>query len=457
MWFNNILDTIGQTPLIKLDRLPKSEGIEATLLAKVEAFNPGGSVKDRIAIAMIEEAEKSGQLNPGGTIIEATSGNTGLGLALVAAVKGYRCIFTINDKQSREKIDMLKAFGAEVIVCPTAVSPDDPRSYYSVAKKLHKEIPNSIYPDQYSNPANPEAHYLTMGPEIWKQTEGKITHLVAGMGTGGTITGAGKFLKEKKPDVKIIGVDPVGSLFYDYFMTGKITTAHPYKVEGIGEDMLPRTLDFSLIDDVIQVSDKDSFLMARRLVREEGILGGGSSGSALYGALQVAKKLGSNQIVVVILPDTGQRYLGKVYNDAWMRENQFFELQMRLTARDIVRTKSCTLNQLISTTPSASVNEIFRLMKEFEISQVPVFEGNNQVGSLHEDMVMELLISGKDINRIFVREIMEEPFPCVEAEAHLEEISGYLTAGKSAVVVKMSRDSYDIITKYDVLHVLTGK
>ncbi|MFQ6070919.1 MAG: cystathionine beta-synthase [Candidatus Aminicenantales bacterium] len=457
MWFNNILDTIGQTPLIKLDRLPKSEGIEATLLAKVEAFNPGGSVKDRIAIAMIEEAEKSGQLNPGGTIIEATSGNTGLGLALVAAVKGYRCIFTINDKQSREKIDMLKAFGAEVIVCPTAVSPDDPRSYYSVAKKLHKEIPNSIYPDQYSNPANPEAHYLTMGPEIWKQTEGKITHLVAGMGTGGTITGAGKFLKEKKPDVKIIGVDPVGSLFYDYFMTGKITTAHPYKVEGIGEDMLPRTLDFSLIDDVIQVSDKDSFLMARRLVREEGILGGGSSGSALYGALQVAKKLGSNQIVVVILPDTGQRYLGKVYNDAWMRENQFFELQMRLTARDIVRTKSCTLHQLISTTPSASVNEIFRLMKEFEISQVPVFEGNNQVGSLHEDMVMELLISGKDINRIFVREIMEEPFPCVEAEAHLEEISGYLTAGKSAVVVKMSRDSYDIITKYDVLHVLTGK
>lgn len=320
-YYNNILEAIGNTPLVKINKLNSSKNI--TLLAKLESFNPGLSIKDRIALHIIEVAEREGKLKPGGTIIESTSGNTGLGLALVALVKGYKTIFTIPDKMSQEKIDMLKVFGAKVVVTPTAVAPDDPRSYWEVAKRLNREIPNSYYVNQHWNLSNPEAHYLTTGPEIWKQTNGKIDYLVAGMGTGGTISGAGKYLKEKNPKIKVIGVDPLGSIFYDYFKTGKTVEAHTYKVEGIGEDVIVGTLDFKVIDDVIRVNDKQAFNMARRLLKKEGIFAGGSSGAAMYGAIKLAKKLKGHKTIVVILPDSGFKYLSKIFNDKWMRENKF--------------------------------------------------------------------------------------------------------------------------------------
>jgi cystathionine beta-synthase len=318
---NNILETIGNTPLVKINELNPNKNV--VLLAKLENFNPGLSIKDRIALHIIEEAEKSGKLKPGGTIIESTSGNTGLGLALVALVKGYKTIFTIPDKMSQEKIDILKSFGAEVVITPTAVASDDPRNYWEVAKRLNREIPNSYYVNQHWNPYNPEAHYLTTGPEIWEQTGGKIDYLVAGMGTCGTISGTGKYLKEKNPNIKVIGVDPEGSIFYDYFKTGKITEAHTYKVEGIGEDIIVGTSDFKVIDDIIQVNDKQAFNMARRLLKKEGIFVGGSSGAAMYGALQLIKKIKSKKIVVVIFPDSGIKYLSKIFNDKWMKENKF--------------------------------------------------------------------------------------------------------------------------------------
>lgn len=327
-YYSDILGAIGNTPLVKINRLNPNKKI--TLLAKLESFNPGLSIKDRMALYIIEDAEKKGLLKPGGTIIESTSGNTGLGLALVALVKGYKTIFTIPDKMSQEKIDILKSFGAKVVVTPTAVAPDDPRSYWSVAKRLNKETPNSFYVNQHYNPQNPEAHYLTTGPEIWQQTKGKIDYLVAGMGTGGTISGTGKYLKEKNPKVKIIGIDPEGSIFYDYFKSGKIIEAHPYKVEGIGEDVIVGALDFRVIDDILQVNDKQAFNMTRTLLKEEGIFAGGSSGAAMHGALKLVKKLKSlpagrqgKKTVVVILPDSGFKYLSKIFNDKWMKENNF--------------------------------------------------------------------------------------------------------------------------------------
>ncbi|MHC4925413.1 MAG: PLP-dependent cysteine synthase family protein, partial [Planctomycetota bacterium] len=318
---DSILQVMGNTPLVRLQRITR--GLRCQVVAKVEGQNPGGSVKDRIGIRMVEDAARRGLLRAGGTIIESTSGNTGVGLAIAAAIRGYRCIFTTNDKQSREKVDMLKAYGAEVIVCPPAVEPEDPRSYYSVAHKLAAEVPNSFYTNQYHNQANPETHVATTGPEIWEDTDGKITHFVAGLGTGGTIAGVGRYLKERNPDVKIIGVDPIGSLYHEFFKTGELGPAHVYDVEGIGEDFLPTTSDFSVVDDVVQVTDKDSFLAARRLAREEGIFAGGSAGSAIDGALRVARELGPDDLLVVLLPDRGERNLGKVYNDEWMRENQY--------------------------------------------------------------------------------------------------------------------------------------
>src|SRR5579862_8689749 len=326
---NNILETMGSTPLIRLNRLTK--GLEPEIYVKADYMNPGGSVKDRIGKWMIDDAERRGVLKPGGTIIEGTSGNTGMGLALVAVTRGYKVVFTINDKQSREKIDLLKAFGAEVIVCPTAVEPEDPRSYYSVAKKLAREIPNSYYPNQYDNQSNPEAHYATTGPEIWDDTEGKITHFVCGMGTGGTISGVGKYLKEKNPKIKIVGVDPEGSLYYEFHKTGKIGKARTYVVEGIGEDFFPTTMHMNILDDVIQVNDEECFVVARRLAKSDGIFTGGSGGGALSATLRLAETLGPKDYVVTLLPDTGMRYLSKVYNEEWMRERGYTESNMRIT------------------------------------------------------------------------------------------------------------------------------
>lgn len=328
MIHNSIIDTIGNTPLVRLNRVVN--GLELTIAAKVEYMNPGQSIKDRIALKMIDDAEEQGLINPGGTIIEGTSGNTGMGLALVAAVRGYKCIFTTTDKQSREKIDLLRALGAEVKVCPTNVKPEDPKSYYSVAKRLSEEIPNSYYPNQYENLSNTQAHYETTGPEIWNQTDGNVTHYVAGMGTGGTITGAAKFLKEKNPDIKVIGVDSIGSVYKKYFETGEFDKSEikPYLTEGIGEDIIPKNVDMDLIDAVIQVGDKDSFQMTRKLAKEEGLFIGGSCGSAVFGALEYAReyKLGKDDLMVVILPDSGTRYTSKIYNDEWMKKHGFLDV-----------------------------------------------------------------------------------------------------------------------------------
>src|SRR5580700_2303957 len=337
---HNILEAIGNTPIIRLNRLAKD--LPAEVWVKADYMNPGGSVKDRIGLAMIDEAERTGKLKPGGTIIEGTSGNTGMGLALVAAVRGYKMVFTITDKQSKEKVDLLKALGAEVIVCTTAVEPEDPRSYYSVAKKLAREIPNSYYPNQYENPMNPEAHYRTTGPEIWEDTEGKITHFVCAMGTGGTISGAGKFLKEKNLAIKIIGVDPIGSLYYEFFKTGKVGKAHTYVVEGIGEDIFPSTMHFDVLDDVVQVNDKECFVAARKLVLREGIFTGGSGGGCVSAALRVARELPIGNCVVAFLPDTGMRYLSKVFSDGWMRERGYLDSEVPLTAEDVVAAKKRT-------------------------------------------------------------------------------------------------------------------
>jgi len=327
MYYNSILETIGNTPLVKLNRV--IQGTDATILVKVEYLNPGQSIKDRIAVKMIDDAEKNGLIKPGGTIIEGTSGNTGMGLALVAAVRGYKCIFTTNDKQSKEKIDLLRALGAEVRVCPTNVEPDDPESYYSVAKKLSEEIPNSYYPNQYDNLSNTQTHYEQTGPEIWEQTEGKITHYAAGMGTGGTITGVAKFLKEKDPSIQVIGIDSVGSVYKKYFETGVFdkNEIKPYLTEGIGEDLIPKNIDMSVIDAVVQVNDKNAFAATRDLAKKEGLFVGGSCGAAVYGALEYAReqKLTKNDVMVIILPDSGTRYISKIYNDEWMRENNFLD------------------------------------------------------------------------------------------------------------------------------------
>jgi len=414
-------------------------------------------VKDRIGPAMVDEAERQGLLKPGGTIVEGTSGNTGMGLAMVAVVRGYKCIFTMTDKQSKEKIDVLKALGADVIVCPTAVEHSDPRSYNSVAEKLTKEIPNAFHPDQYSNPSNPEIHFRTTGPEIWEDSDGKITHFVAGIGTGGSITGVGRFLKSKKPSVKIIGADPVGSVLFDFFHTGKLIKGEPYKVEGIGQDYLPPNVDFSVYDDVIQVSDKDSFLWTRRLARTEGIFAGGSVGTAIAAAVKVAPSLTETDFMVILIPDTGARYLSKVYNNEWMRDNRYLESGVPLTAGEIVSAKSDLEppGALVTVSPADSIAAALERMQKYDFSQLPVFEDGVPVGALYEDAILSLALDGKDLKKLVVREAMGAAFPVVRASATLDQITTCITRDCPAVFVSLGNGSYDILTKYDLLHAIS--
>ena len=448
---NNILEAIGHTPLVRLSRIARALPIE--LYGKVEACNPGGSAKDRLALHLCDMAEKRGLLRPGGTIVEASAGNTGVGLAMVAAVRGYKCVFTTTDKQSKEKVDLLKALGAEVIVCPTAVEPEDPRSYYSVAKKLAREIPNSYYPNQYDNPMNPEAHYLTTGPEIWEDSEGKITHFVCGLGTGGTISGAGKYLKEKNPAVKIIGVDPYGSLYYDFVKTGTTIKAKTYVVEGIGEDFFPTTMNLKILDDIIQVNDEECFVVARRLAKLEGLLTGGSGGGCLSGALRLAKNLGPSDFLVVLLPDTGMRYLSKVYNDEWMRERGYVDAAMQITVAEVVKAKHAAgkVRELVIARPYQTVFHALKSMQDQDISQIPVFEENTPIGTIYEDQILNLALQGKDLRKLVVREVMSNPLPQVPKTAPVERVTHILSHENPAVFVDMGNSHFEILTKYDLM------
>ena len=452
MWHDNILDVIGNTPLVRLNRMAR--GMRATILAKLEYLNPGGSVKDRIGITMLEAAEREGKIKPGGTVIEGTSGNTGMGLALAAAIKGYQCIFTMPDKMSQEKIDALRALGAEVIVTPTQVDHHDPRSYHSVALRLSREIPNSIFPNQYENPANTLAHYQTTGPEIWDQTEGKVTHVVIGIGTGGTITGIARYLKEKNPDIRIIGADPQGSIFAEMFRSGRKPQAQPYKVEGIGQDEKPANVDFSVIDEIHAVSEKDAFLRTRALARMEGIFAGGSAGAAVHVALKSAEALTEEALMVVIIPDSGTRYLSKIYNDNWMRDNQFLEARIDVRASQVVRDKVRRKEKIVSIPLGVTVEDAVTLMREHDISQVPIIEGNEVVGSLSEARILEILVQNPEAKRKPVAEYMERPFPVIPEDASLTEITDAIGHNTTAILVKQTR-GFDIITKSDLIYFLT--
>lgn len=447
MRYESILEAIGNTPIVRLNKLTKH--LKCRVYAKLEFTNPGGSVKDRVGKYMALGAEQRGDIAPGGTIIECTSGNTGMGLALFACAHDYKTVFTVNDKQSREKINMLKAMGAEVIVCPTAVAPDDPRHYVQVARKLSREIPNSYLCNQYDNPDNAAAHYEMTGPEIWNDTGGKITHFVCGMGTCGTITGTGKYLKEKNPKVRVIGVDPEGSLFYDYFHQRKIVESHVYKVEGIGEDFFPKVLNWDYVDDVARVTDKESFIMARKLARAEGIFAGGSSGAAVCAALRAAQHLAADDLMVVFLPDGGRQYLGKVYNDDWMRENQFIEAEIRITVFDILKRKK--IKALEYAMPSETAMAAMTKMRKIDSSQLPVFEEGGVVGTVYEDDMINAVLAGKDLGAFIVREIMHEPLPVVGREARLEEITSFIPDKYPALLVDLGNGRYDIITKFDLV------
>jgi cystathionine beta-synthase len=456
MYYNSLIEAIGNTPLVKLNKV--NRGVPGTILVKVEYFNPGHSMKDRIALKMIEDAEESGKLKPGGTIIEGTSGNTGMGLALVAIAKGYKCIFTMSDKQSKEKIDSLKAVGAEVIVCPTNVPPDDPRSYYSVAKKLNQETPNSFYPNQYDNLSNAKAHYETTGPEIWEQTEGKITHYAAGVGTGGSMCGVAKFLKEQNKDIVTVGIDSYGSVFKKYKETGIFDEKeiYPYMTEGIGEDILPKNVSFDVIDHFIKVTDKDGAIMTRRLSREEGLFVGWSCGSAVFGALEWAKEnMKDDDIMVIILPDHGTRYLAKVYNDEWMKNHGFLETREYAKAKDIIRGRNGS-ESLVKVEKTQQVGEVVKLLTTQGIDQVPVTEGEKFVGSISVSKLLQQLIETPDFKNKVVGEVMENPLPFVAEDNTLDVLSSMLDKDNRAVLVRDQNDRVHIITQHDVLMSLSG-
>jgi cystathionine beta-synthase len=450
--YDNILETIGHTPLVRLNKIGKD--IKADLLLKVEYFNPGNSIKDRIGYQMVIDAELSGELKPGGTIIECTSGNTGMGIALAAAVKGYKCIFSTTDKQSKEKIDILRAVGAEVIVCPTNVAHDDPRNYHQVAERLAREIPNSFFANQYENLSNRKAHYLTTGPEIWEQTDGKITHYVTTIGTGGTITGTSQYLKEKNANIQTLGVDSYGSILKKYKETGEMDMkeAYPYLIEGIGQDIVPGNFDFNVIDYVEQVSDKDAAVMCRRLAREEGIFGGYSAGAAVQGILQMADKFKEGDVVVIILHDHGSRYVGKVYNDDWMRDRGFLVDEV-ITAKNIIERKK-DLKQLVSVAPTHTVSEAFKLMKEMGLTQLPVLENNVLVGSMSENLILQLLMDDNLSREKQVGQVMGRGFPAVAYHASVSEISKLISKDNTAVMVQLPTSDWTIITEFDLIEVL---
>ncbi len=449
MWYNNILETIGNTPMVKLNKVVA--GVPGTILAKVETFNPGNSVKDRMALQMVIDAEEAGLLQPGGTIIECTSGNTGMGLAIAAVVKGYKLICTMPDKQSKEKMDMLRAMGAEVVVTPTNVTPDDPRSYYSVAKRLSQEIPNSYYPNQYDNPSNSKAHYLTTGPEIWEQTEGKITHLLVCVGTGGTISGTAKYLKEKNPNIKVWGIDTYGSVFKKYHETGIFdpNEIYSYLTEGFGEDILPANVDFKIIDLFEKVTDKDGMLMCRRIAREEGIFLGNSAGSAVQGLIQLKDKLKQEDVVVIVMHDSGTRYIGKIFNDDWMRERGFLEKQ-KVTAADLI--KSHNDKALITVNGKDKVTDAIKKITQLNISQIPVVDDNGKfIGSISDSDIFNEIIKDEKVKSNAVSTIMKEAFQIVDATTELDYVLKTIGKSSGAILVKLQNGEYRMVTKHDII------
>ncbi len=444
----NILGTIGDTPLVKLNRVTK--GVDALVLAKVETFNPGNSVKDRMALKMIDDAEADGRLQPGGTIIEGTSGNTGMGLALVAIIRGYKLICVISDKQSKEKMDILRAVGAKVVVCPTDVEPTDTRSYYSVSKRLATETPNSWYVNQYDNPSNALAHYEQTGPEIWKQTEGKITHFISGVGTGGTISGVGKYLKEQNPNVKIWGIDTYGSVFKKYHETGIFdeNEIYSYITEGIGEDILPENVDFSIIDGFTKVTDKDAAVYTRRIALEEGIFVGNSAGAAIKGLLQLKEHFKPEDVVVVLFHDSGSRYVGKMFNDDWMRERGFLD-ETVTKAEDVI--KDHIDKQLIVARTEELVSHAIERMRKYKISQIPVMDITGFVGSLDESDLFQSYVSDKNTAERPIREVMGKAYPIVQLGTTIEEVSKLFSKENQAVLVDLGNGRHHIITKYDII------
>lgn len=453
MWYNNILETIGNTPLVKLNAITKD--VKATVLAKIETTNPGNSIKDRMAVKMIEDAEREGKLKPGGTIIEGTSGNTGMGLAMAAIIKGYKCIFTTTDKQSKEKVDALRAFGAEVIVCPTNVEPEDPRSYYSVSSRLEREVPNSWKPNQYDNLSNSKAHYEQTGPEIWKQTEGKITHLVVGVGTGGTISGTGKYLKEQNPAIKVWGIDTYGSVFKKYKETGILdkNEIYPYITEGIGEDFLPKNVDFDIIDRFEKVTDKDAALMTREIARKEGIFAGNSAGSALAGLIQLKDELKEDDVVVVIFHDHGSRYMGKMYNEDWLRERGFLTDE-KLTAKSILIKRG--RQEIVTIDCEQSVLQAINTIKSLNISQIPVTQKGMIVGKITESDILSSVMENPALRSGSVKDIMTSSFPFVDLNTSIDKITSIINKDNMAVLVEGELGEIEIITQYDIINAISS-
>lgn len=450
-YYNNIVETIGHTPLVKLNSITKS--IPGLFLAKVEYFNPGNSIKDRIGVKMINDAEKAGLLKPGGTIIECTSGNTGMGLALVSVVRGYKCIFTTTEKQSKQKLDILRALGAEVIVCPTNVEPEDPSSYYSVAKRLAQEIPNAIHMNQYDNLSNRAAHYETTGPEIWEQTAGKVTHYVTTIGTGGTVMGAAMYLKEKNPDIKVFGIDAYGSLLKKFHDTGELdmNEVHPYVAEGIGEDFVPANYDMSYIDHIEQVTDKDGAVMARRLALEEALFCGYSAGTVIQGLVQLKDRFDENSVVVIILHDHGSRYVAKIYSDEWMRERGFLTNEPA-NAKTIIERKK--LRELVVAGPKDTVAAAFAKMKELHITQLPVVENGETIGSITEHSILKLLVENSENRNEEVGKMMSKPFPIVALTSTAKDISKLISKENTAVLVKDNAAKWNIITEFDLIEAM---